>query len=326
MMLSWNEFSQLYPSTPTHTLSHPLSETQQKHTPEWYQHVVKTHGIRPTHRFITMAALKGGIGKTFLSTHVAVRAAMMGFRVLLVDLDPEACAGHSLLPEETFVSSKKKTIYEVLRGLCSYEEAIIPTKYPLLSLLPSSLRVTRTEKIIMGKNPKTLLRKALETLPYDLIFLELPPSFSTLSTAAYLASDLVVIPCIPNIHSLESVDLTLEAIKEAALEFEVPLMERKILLNMFRSQRVASQDVYHILKQDYAGSLLPICISESSDVLNAINGGKTIYELPHSKSKLREELDQLLKHLLFSQTTGTSLQRSTTESQITPEISLGGHL
>jgi chromosome partitioning protein len=298
MMLSWNDFQQIV-SCPL--LPVPTTSTEnQKYSSDIYQKMLRDFGVKPQYRTITIAALKGGIGKTFLSTHAAVRASMLGLKVLLIDLDPEACAGHSLLPEDSFISSKKKTIYEVLRSVCTFEEAILPTKYPYLSLLPSSLRVTRTEKIIMGKNPKTLLKKPLEHLPYDLIFLELPPSFSTLSTAAYLASDLVVIPCTPNIHSLESVDLTIEAIKEAALEFEVPLMEQKILLNMFRAQRVSSQDVLQILKQEYPTKLLPHMISESTEVLNAINAGKTIYETS-SKSRLKEELDQFVGAILSLQ-------------------------
>ena len=245
-------------------------------------------------KMVTIAALKGGIGKTFLSTSVAIRTAMFGAKVLLVDLDPEACATNGLLPEDTANDPQKITILEVFKNNVPIEKGIMKSKYPNLDLLPAALRISKTEKVINGKNPKWLLKKLVQDLPYDLFFFELPPSFSTLSSAAYIASDLIVIPCTPNIHALESVDLTIEAVNEVCKEFECKQKDFKVILNMFNPHRTASQDTLNLLMDEYASILYPFQIREYAEIQNAINAGQSIYDSKCSQ-KIRQEMDSLVR-------------------------------
>lgn len=246
-------------------------------------------------RVITVAALKGGIGKTFLSINIAVRAAMLGAKVLIVDLDPESCATNSLLHPESDVTNHH-TILEVFKGIISFKDAIIKSKYDGLDIIPAALRVSSAEKIVRDKNPKWLLKKNLQELNYDYIFFELPPSFSTLNSAAYLASDLVVIPCTPNIHSLESVSLTIESINEVAKEFEGEGVEFKIVFNMSNASRNATKDVLSALYESYKDMLLPFHIKESADIQNAVNAGLTIFETKCA-TDIREDMDKLVLSL-----------------------------
>lgn len=246
-------------------------------------------------RVITVAALKGGIGKTFLSINVAVRAAMLGAKVLIVDLDPEACATNSILSPEA-AETKYQTILEVFKGVVSFKDAIIKSKYDGLDIMPAALRISSAEKIVRDKNPKWLLKKAVQELDYDYIFFELPPSFSTLNSAAYLASDIVAIPCTPNIHSLESVALTIESINEVAREFEGEGVEFKIIFNMSNAARNATKDVLSALYESYKDILLPFHIKESADIQNAVNAGLTIFEAKCAKD-IREDMDKLVQNL-----------------------------
>ncbi len=262
-------------------------------------------GLNFKSKIFTIAALKGGIGKTFLSTHVAVRGSMLGAKILLIDVDPEACATNTLLTEEQAQSSKRITLYDIFKFNLNFQDSIIKTKYPGLDLIPSSLRVSKIERLTHGKNPKTLLRKYVENLDYDYILFELPPSFSTISGSAYLASDLIVIPCTPSIYSLESVDLTIEAVGELSQEFDCPTIEHRILFNMYNPKRSASQDTLNILIDDHKDHLYPFKIRESAEIQNAINAGTTIYEIRCSKF-VREGLDQFVKILYPIQKQGIS--------------------
>ncbi len=292
-MLSYREIEQL--------LNVDLSDVPVKRGKR-YDHLevrdllIKSRKFR-TPQIITMAALKGGIGKTFLSTHVAVRLSQLGHRVLILDLDPEACASNSLLTDEQVENKNKRTILEIIKGTAQLKESIIPTKYRGLDLLPASLKISKAERVVSGKNPKTLVKKLVSDLPYEFIFLELAPSFSTLSSSSYLASDMVIIPCIPNIHSLESVDLTIEAVNEVAEEFEVDHISFRVLMNMFNPKRNASQDVLNFLINDYPHLLLPCRIKESAEYQNAINEGITIFETTGNQ-RLKKEFDKLI-NILF---------------------------
>ena len=232
----------------------------------------------PQRKIVTFAALKGGIGKTTISTNVAVRAASLGAKVLLIDIDPEACATSALV-KENFQVGKGPIIYDVLKGDCPLEKAIIQTKYPNLDIVPSALANHKSEKEAIAANPKRLIRDKLESLKqYNIIFLELPPSFTTLTSAAYLAADLIVIPCTPNVFSLESVALTIEAIDRASDEFEAGERNYKILMNQYNSNRVASQQVLDALMETYRSKVMPIHIKESAEVQNATNAGLTVFE------------------------------------------------
>lgn len=248
---------------------------------------------------ITIAALKGGVGKTFLTTNLAIRLTMLGAKVLILDLDPQANASNSLLDEEVLLSEKKLTILEILRLNMPIESGIIPTKYSGLDILPSSLRVAKAERCVYGKNPKTLLDKLVEHLDYDFIFFELPPSFSNLNASAYLSSDLVIIPCTPSIHSLESVDLTIQAVGEVAKEFESTIPQFQVLLNRFCAQRSASQDTLTILKDEHNDKLYPFHIKDSAIIQNAINAGVSIYESTpqYSHNNFSKEVKEIRKNL-----------------------------
>jgi chromosome partitioning protein len=284
-----------------------IKSSHSRLNPTQVRQIFREHSLKYKKKVITIAALKGGIGKTFLSTNVAIRCAMLGAKTLLLDLDPEACSTNSLLDDNQDQLQGRTTIYDILRNNLDFKKAIIPTKYPGLDLLPSSLRVSKTEKLINCKNPKNILKTYLEELDYDCIFFDLPPSFSTLSGSAYLASDIVILPCTPNIYALESVDLTIEAVNEISQEFECDPIKFQIIFNRFTPHRNASQDTFSILKDDHSDILLPFQIRESADIQNAINAGLSIFEYQGSKV-VKEGVELLTKHLCFTQSASTSVK------------------
>ena len=241
---------------------------------------------------VTIAALKGGVGKTTLSTNVAVHAASLGKRTLLVDLDPEACATNNLAPLSTDLSHTT-VIYDLLKtGKVEFSEAIIQSAYPGLHLLPSALRNHHCEKVAAHLNPKRLLRERLVPLSYDLILLELPLSFTTVTGAAYLASDLIILPCTPSIFALESVALTIEAVDKLAEEFEAPERNFKILMNQFNSKRVASTEIFAALKETYPNQVFPFVVRDSADIQNSTNIGKSVFDTRCSRD-IRNALHDL---------------------------------
>lgn len=265
-------------------------------TPGAIKQLTTKLGHSYTKRILTIAALKGGIGKTFLSLQVAVRASMKGAKVLIIDLDPEACATNSLLTEEQVSGTGKITIFDLLADRYLPQAAIIPTKYVGLDIIPASLKVSKADKFLSSTQSLWSLKKIVDSLNYDYIFFELPPSFSNLSTAAYLATDLMVVPCTPSIYSLESVELTIKALLELREQFSLPPIPYKIVLNMFNANRSASQDTLILLQDEYGDNLLPWLIRESAEIQNATNAGLTLFECKCNK-ELKQNLDALTNFL-----------------------------
>ncbi len=246
----------------------------------------------PERKVITFAALKGGIGKTTISTNVAVRAANLGAKVLLIDMDPEACATNALVPRDTDLSNRLIFCDLLKDEKPDMQKAIISSNYPGLDLIPSALRNHHAEKLVGNLNPKRIIRDRLEGLDYNLILLELPPSFTTVTGSAYLAADLIVLPCTPSIYSLESVALTIEAIDQLADQFECPERNYKILMNQYNSSRVASQEIIQALMETYKSKVFPFYIRESADIANSTNAGRSIFEVKCSRS-IREDFHEL---------------------------------
>lgn len=244
---------------------------------------------------VSIASEKGGVGKTFLTTNVAVIAAARGMKVIILDFDPEACATNTLICEDVDYA-KMGTILEVFTQDRLFSEVIIPSKYEGLDIIPCKAKARKAEKLTYHENPKKLVaNKLLELVGcYDLILFDLPPNFSTLTAACYLASDLVVQPCFPNVYSLESVELTSEDIMETCDKFDSKTPVIKILLNSFRPSERASRETRLALETEHKDKLLPFEIGKYQDVSNLINEGKSVLEV---KSKATEDLLSLVDYL-----------------------------
>ena len=248
-------------------------------------------------RVITIAVEKGGVGKTFLSTNVAVECSRRGAKVLLIDLDPEACSTNTLLPEDMDYQ-KIKTVLEVFTHDLSFKSTAIPSRYQGLDIVPCKGLARRVEKHVISENPKYLIANKLEGLrdSYDLIMFDLPPSFSTLVSSAYLACDEVIMPCMPTIYCEESVDLTISDIKDEAKKYDAKIPKIKILLNSFRNSEKASRDTRHNVEIDFRDLLLPFEIGKTADVQNNINEGVTVFEGKAGKD-IRNDIRLLAEHI-----------------------------
>ena len=176
-------------------------------------------------RIIAVSNQKGGVGKTTTSVNLAACVAALGERVLLIDIDPQGNASSGL----GLSGKDRTTIYEVLMGEAGAHEAVMPTEFGPLSLIPSSIELAGAEiELVSMPARETLLREALAPIrdQYDYIFIDCPPSLSLLTLNAMTAADSVLIPIQCEYYALEGVGQlmnTLQLVKKRlnpALEIE----------------------------------------------------------------------------------------------------------
>ncbi|QLQ10017.1 MAG: ParA family protein [Nocardioidaceae bacterium] len=141
---------------------------------------------------VAIANQKGGVAKTTTVASVGAALAESGSRVLLVDLDPQACLTFSLGidPEDLELS-----VHHVLTKGLDSAEVIVETDDGV-DLLPATIELARAEADLLTRTGREfVLRSALDDLAgYDWILLDCPPSLGVLTVAALTAADAVIIP------------------------------------------------------------------------------------------------------------------------------------
>ena len=142
-------------------------------------------------RILAVANQKGGVAKTTTVASLGAALAEQGQRVLLVDLDPQACLTFSLGidPEDLELS-----VHHVLTKGLDATEVIVSTDDGV-DLLPATIELARAEMDLLTRTGREhVVKLALEDLDYDWVLLDCPPSLGVLTVAALTAAQGVLIP------------------------------------------------------------------------------------------------------------------------------------
>ena len=132
---------------------------------------------------------KGGTGKSVISANYGYKLAQIGFKVLMVDLDPQGhltkCLGRN--PEEF-----SRTLYDVIINKDPIQSAIASTSLPTLEIIPANLGLSPIELSLTSLHAREFkLKRALDGIDdnYDVIVLDAPPNIGLLNLNAILAVD-----------------------------------------------------------------------------------------------------------------------------------------
>jgi chromosome partitioning protein len=162
---------------------------------------------------IAFANQKGGVGKTTTAINMASALSRMGFKILLVDIDPQGSCSIGVGAENSLdnktpsmcelLTSEKTTIHQVIQKRDSFD--IIPAG--------NSLALAEM-KMSMSGAKEFKLRKKIQEFPlsYDFILIDCPPTFGTLSINAFVASDFIVMPLQLGYFALEGVSNFIETL------------------------------------------------------------------------------------------------------------------
>ena len=186
-------------------------------------------------RIISIANQKGGVGKTTTAINLAACLGQLGRRILLIDMDPQGNAGRGLGFD---VTAQSKTIYDVLMGTISLQEACQVTNFDNLQIVCSNLKLASFEASLYSNpssKPFGLLKEALVPVRdnYDYIIIDCPPSLGLLSINSMAASDSVLIPVQCEYFAMEAVAAILSSIANIQKELNPNLNIAGFLLTMF---------------------------------------------------------------------------------------------
>jgi len=154
-------------------------------------------------RTIAIVNQKGGVGKSTTAVNLGASLAMLGCRVLLVDIDPQGNTTSGLGVDKRALTID---IYSVLLGDAPLEGAIVETGVPNLELVPATIQLAGAEiELVSTLSRETRLRRALEAVSgrYDYVIVDCPPSLGLLTLNALTAAGEVLIPVQAEYYALE---------------------------------------------------------------------------------------------------------------------------
>ena len=183
-------------------------------------------------KIVSFINQKGGVGKTTTCVNMASYLAVMGKRVLLVDLDPQGNASSSLGIDK---DNNLKTIYNVIVDDNLLDEVIIKSKVDNLDIVPSNVDLAGAE-IELGQmnNREKVVKKILQTVrnSYDFICIDCPPSLGLLTVNALTASDSIIIPIQCEYFALEGLTQLMYTIKLVKKHLNPEITVEGVVLTM----------------------------------------------------------------------------------------------
>jgi chromosome partitioning protein len=226
-------------------------------------------------RVLAVANQKGGVAKTTTVASLGVALCELGRRVLLVDLDPQACLTFSLgLDPDTIEIS----IHDVLLGRVGANVAIIATPDGP-SLLPATIDLAGGEAMLQARTGREhALRLALEDFEseYDFVLIDCPPSLGVLTINGLTAADEVLIPLQCEMLSYRGVGQLLDTVKDVQKLTNRNLRVLGVLPTMYDSRTTHTKQVLADVSERYGLPVLGPPIAKSIRFAEAPAAGHTV--------------------------------------------------
>lgn len=198
---------------------------------------------------IAVVNQKGGVGKTTSTVNLAASIAAKGYKVLLVDIDPQgnATSGLGVNKRELKISS-----YDVLVNSMLIEKVMIKTEFDNLWVLPSSMNLAGAElELVDMTRRESKLKNSLALIKdsFDFIFLDCPPSLGLLTLNALCAADTVLVPIQCEYYALEGLSQLMATIRQVKRLYNPLIDVEGVLLTMFDGRLNLTHQVVDELKK-----------------------------------------------------------------------------
>ena len=253
-----------------------LEEAGEEDEPVGAGRLAQAASGNPLPRVMAVANQKGGVGKTTTSVNLGAALAELGFRVLVIDLDPQGNATTGLgIDARNFELS----MYDVLMRDCSLEDCVEPTSMKNLFVAPATIALAGAEiELVPAFSRELKLRRAIESVidDFDYVLIDCPPSLGLITVNALAAASEVLVPIQCEYYALEGLSQLMRNVHLVASNLNPRLDISTIVLTMYDARTKLADQVATEVRDHFGPKVCRIVIPRTVRLSEAPSFGQPI--------------------------------------------------
>lgn len=225
---------------------------------------------------IAVVNQKGGVGKTTSAVNLAASIASKGFKILLIDIDPQGNATSGLGINKREIENSS---YDVIINSVSIEDAILKTEFDNLYLIPSNMDLAGAElELVDISRRESKLKNSISVIKnqFDFIFMDCPPSLGLITLNALCAADTVIVPIQCEYYALEGLSQLMSTIRQVRKMYNPDIDIEGVLLTMFDGRLNLTHQVVDELKRFFPKKVFTTVIPRNVKLSEAPSYGLPI--------------------------------------------------